>query len=270
MSILDNVVGMPITRRDRLFLRAFTNNTSAAIIARVRWMTTMGQMQYTDLRVNTSASVPSFLVSEAVQDGIVISVSVIDLNGELFHGELYAQVGILSLGSALIDVSYVLAEGYVTRDTSLAYPDGIREGFRDGPGHWERITVADPAEVTNWEQTVPDNEWWEILDVSFLYVTSGTAQNREVQIRVIDDAGRFTSQIIDPTVQAASLSVFYSFSNGGVYSVGTIGATTVRNIPTPPWTASPGGQIGSAVANMASSDQQSNIRITKVSWMVPE
>jgi len=270
MGILDNVVGMPVTRRDRIFLRAFTNNTAARIIARIRWITTEGQMQFTDLRVNTNASVPSFLVSEAVQDGIILSVSVIDLNGELFHGELYAQAGILSLGSALVDVSYVLTEGYVTRDTSLAWPDGIREGFRDGPGHWERITVADPAAVTNWALTIPDNEWWEIMDVSFLYTSSSTVEDREIQLRILDDASRFITQVVDPTTQPASISRFYSFFVGGVKAVGAEGATVISNVPTPRWIAPPGGEIGTAVVNMSSDDQQSNIRISKVSWMVPE
>lgn len=75
------------------------------------------------------------------------------------------------------------------------------------------LATADPAANTEISQTVPSNQFWQLIGARVSLVTDATVSNRTVQL-TLDDGTTVWNLYPSPSTQAASLTYNYNFAVG--------------------------------------------------------
>jgi hypothetical protein len=151
--------------------------------------------------------------NETLGEGWLLDWSVVVIGGTPLIGQTYAMVEIVRGAKGALLALSILGSGYVTANKRIGGPDISAMDFLDGGGALRSITAAVPAPGAEISETVPAGARWELICLSFTFVTAVAVANRVVRI-LIDDGTLTYARISTGTNQAASLTVFYTAGQG--------------------------------------------------------
>lgn len=187
---------------------------------------------------------------------IPIAISVHTTSAAVEYGEFWAAIHILINGERVM----TLCQGYISRQSGIAYPRVQSDSEIGQAGKLELITVADPAAGANFSQAVPTGERWKLIYCRFKLVTSATVATRQVRLQVAPDAGSFPIAFLNEETQTASVTNTYNFSNFGSRISGPNASMTYPLIPANIEIPA-AGTIATSINNIQAGDQLSEIRI---------
>ena len=140
--------------------------------------------------------------------GEPISLTATHQTAPVRRGECYVRATLMLDGEPVLR----LFAAYLTDGKALSWPDGVHEGFTEGPGLIRLVSGTDPAAGAEHAEAVPANTRWKIRDIRIVFVTDATVENRVVRL-MIDDGANWMYDILAIN-HAASLTRFYLYVPG--------------------------------------------------------
>lgn len=124
--------------------------------------------------------------------------------------------------------------------------------------YYKVVSVANPAAGAEFTITAPGDQFWRVVSMRFVLVTSAVVANRTPRLNVSDGTDIYASVRAD-AVQAAGVTLTYSAIEG-VIGRQNVGGVANINWPTRGQMLQPGHQIASSTDLIDVGDQYSAIR----------
>ena len=153
--------------------------------------------------------------------GWIYGVTVFATAGTPLTGNTFCVLDVVRGDGTAAFVVQNLAEGYVSAQVRLSWPQGPFSAPQDGQGVLRSITGTTPGAGAEISETVPSNARWEVLAFRFQLLTAVAVANR-VNTLLLDDGANEYHRIETPIVQAASTTFIYVHSQG--HAAGSAGA----------------------------------------------
>ena len=165
------------------------------------------------------------------------------------RGECYVRATLLLDGEPV----HRLSSGYLTDSKTLSWPEGVFEGFTEGPGLIRLLTGTNPAAGAEISETVPTNARWLIRTFRANLVADGNASNRFGQIMLDDGATPWWYSHIHVTAQVAGETRAYHF--GLEMEHIDVGGGNIYQGAIPPFTLPGGWRIRSNTGGLLAGDE---------------
>lgn len=153
-------------------------------------------------------------------------VSVVDDSSVYIQGEVVATLSLVANG----EIIYSLCSGFVHAQKPLSYPESPLEDAVPGRGNFQTIVSADPGAGDEVSITVPSGRMWRVIAANVQLVTSSTAANRRVKLRLQTNGGIdiVTAGAVD---QTASTTRNYSWAQRGAIPAESVGTRIMLDMP---------------------------------------
>lgn len=150
----------------------------------------------------------------SIREGWVLAGHVRAIAGAPRVGQCYVRVELVRGRTGGIQPVSVLAQGYVTETSWLAWPGSELRDSTDGRGCIRSITGTDPAAGVEISETVPTNARWRLISFRALLATDGTVTNRSPFL-MIDDGATICAAGPAASSQVASQSLNHTWATYG-------------------------------------------------------
>lgn len=256
-----------IGREDGIWV---ASRSSAAVTVAVRGLYLRPDGEVVPFELNHATSSDRGLTSSvaAVGEGFLISVYALESTSSVRIGTLFVRVG-LSRGITAQRFDHsVLCQGYVARDTAVAWPNSPMSNSVDGRGLVRYITGTDPAAGAEISEEVPTFALWRVMGVSAQLVTDATVANRRPRL-VLDDAGtRLLTESPATAAQAASLTRDYFWQQNMPHETNLTTTAIIAGVPTFAFLR-PGDRIRTITENLQTGDNWGAPTLWIEEWIYP-
>lgn len=253
---IDPPMGMYITAEDAFLLGCLSNagNTALRLNMRIyRAKRGVVQVQY-DLAPGPGNTAVSIFRPE--MEGILLSAGISAVAGFGAGTRPYVWLEVMRGGNSVNNASLTLIAGYASNNFPISWPTMEPKRGIDAAGTIGSFGPGAPAAGADWTFTASPLTRYQIVGLSALLTTSATAGTRTATLKITDGAN--TLALIDATAtQAPSLAYQYTGLSGGF--VGGIAGTHQYWPLSAPLIISSGYTIGTVTANLAATDQWSNV-----------
>lgn len=238
-------------------LRIITQSRVAATLT-IRGFTREGPFTFIHTTDNSGTeALDTFRIPD-----LPIMVTVSDENALFGSGTTYARLDLMMGGNKLIS----LASGPVYMQKSLSWPYNASEDIVPGHGGFRRFSGTDPGAGVEIEFQVPPARIYRLIAFSATLVTSATASNRRVHLRITDDAS-YKIDSFSEVDQVASTTINYSCAQYGAVPDSTDNGVTLIPIPHNQFVTA-GDYIRTNTANLQVGDDwgQPSIMVEEMPW----
>lgn len=139
---------------------------------------------------------------------VVVTAAV--ASGSVRRGETYIRISLRVEGSLVV----LLACGYVTSTSQVAWPFGKNESSIEGPGFMRTIVGTDPAAGEEIFETVPTGALWRLKQMRLVLVTTAVVGTRTPRLQFDQSSAVFWFQATIGTTSTSSTGN-YSLVEGG-------------------------------------------------------
>lgn len=140
-------------------------------------------------------------------------------------GQVYARVEVIRGRSGDVQPIQLLAQGYVSEHSWLAWPGGMFRESSQGRGVLRVIAGTDPAAGAEIVETVPTNALWRLISMAATLQTDATVGTRAPAF-IASHGGSTYFHAGGGVTTAASAGARYTFAAG----VGVMGSTQNGNL----------------------------------------
>jgi hypothetical protein len=176
------------------------------------------------------------------------------------RGDFFAIINLIRQTSPATTLNLTLTRGYSTVLSPVCWPVIPQDFPQQKPGAFRQQQITTPAAGADFTINVPNFMRWRIISLRATLVTSAAVANRAAILQ-FNNAGNVLYNACAANLQAASLTVGYSWGAGVTTLLATVGATTPNaetSIPVD-LTLSAGMTITSTTQNIQAADQWSAI-----------
>lgn len=255
----------PITKDDRLVIRAW--NTVGGVILRIRarLLCPKGRIIPFDFQMKPAATRVATDASIALVEGWLLDVALIAVAGAPRRGQCFVQVGLLRGGSAFADIAVLLVSDYIAEGAALGWPGGLIRSSVEGPGIIRSILGTDPPPGAEIVETVPANARWRLHAFNFVLTTDATAVTRTPSF-IIDDGTNILWSLTTEFFAGAGPSTSVRYNLAALAQGGGIAA--VAN-PTwiPRFDLMQGWRMRTSTANLQPGDNYAAPRMMIEEWI---
>lgn len=178
------------------------------------------------------------------------------------RGGLYVKIGMANLkvnkGSA------TLAQGYITNQAEVIFPNGAPEQSVSGKGCTQSITGTDPAANAEVSETVPTNARWSVKAITVTLVADANAANRTVTL-IIDDGTNEIARFVARTAQTATQTIKYHFGKYNILPTDT--TTDIYVYADLPKELMQGWRMRTSTANLQATDNYGAPQMHVEEWL---
>lgn len=153
-----------------------------------------------------------------------------------------------------------LCSGYVSRQSSIAWPQVQSENELGKRGNFKIVSVSNPAAGADFSEAVPTGEHWIIQFVTLTFATSAVGGARNVHMTFAPNATATPLDHFADTTQTQNLTRQLNFHTAGFTSDRLDADQVLVNI-SPKIHLLAGGLVASAILNIQVADQLSDIEI---------
>lgn len=245
---------IPITLQQRLFLRARSFLTGFPIFATFTTLTADGRLVPSRLAVTPTSAGDAVIEAGAAVPGWIVAVVIHTDTAAVRRGEAYAQAGVLTGGSAIANLQYLLAQGWVYDGGGPFWPNGLQEPINAPDLPVQAFNLTTPGAGSDFSEPIPSNELWEIHSVTFRLQTDATTGNRTVILETRVTAQPRRQFLAFANMQAENATVRYSFAANGGHPEASL-AVGLTSAPMPVLYGEPGERFFVNILGIESGDQ---------------
>lgn len=225
-----SVVGIPVAPTDRLVLTTLCNFANVVLEARGQIMQPNGTIVPYTFQHRVGGSPITVTTSEPLHYGMLFSVTLRVVSGDLQRGMCFSRVEVRSFGSAEGDSTHLLLSDYSRNDELLSWPPGTFRSMRSKPGALRTLLPAQPAAGTNWSVVPAAETTWRVYLVRFTLICSATVATRQVRLQLRGTGTNLLVRLPASITQLAGSTVTYNYARVG-FAVGlSIGVDVVEGL----------------------------------------
>lgn len=221
----------PTDNTHALFIDTYSGISTASLAVTIRQLLPSGRIETSVIIASVTSDFARSRNIAPVSVGYLLSISVTNATGSGTAGDTFVRVS-LGKRSGLEQPELVMMQGYVGRQSALAWPPSQTTANVSADGLIRLITGTDPAAGLEADYTTNAVEELEILAISFVLSTSATVASRTTNIVFTDSLGGLPiAHTTNLLTQAASVIQDYTFTNTGLASAQISATRMACNLP---------------------------------------
>ncbi len=248
-------------------LRVWTAGSVAGVVVTVtaRILNRRGRIQRLSRTVTPSTNRAIGSTDFELGEGFFLDVTARATTGTPLVGQSWIILELVTGLGGEKATFVTLAAGYLTPNAPVFGPASQYASSLDTNGAARSVQVTTPGAGADWSVTVPTNARWELTSFAAQLVTSAAVANRAARV-IIDDGANTVFEVPNPAVQAANLTVVYSYGAGAGGPM--IADAPFIEAPIPNDFYVPAGfRIRSTTGNLQAADQWNNINLYVREWI---
>jgi hypothetical protein len=210
---------------------------------------------------NRTASTLVFGLTE----GVLLSADAIVTAGAPVNGQTFVFLQLCRGLTGAIQRVLTFAQGYITANDSLFFPNDTYLDSLSGPGFQRTVQQANPAAGVDWTVTVPAGVRWQLQSIFAVLTTSAAAANRLPRIQ-IDDGVNVIFAVPAAVNETASLAWLNSWGAGAGAGAFVDPNAIALALPNDLYLLA-GWRVRVVTANIQAADQWSQINLAVRSWI---
>lgn len=238
--------------------------TAASVLLEMRILTTQGIVIIDEELLTAPNSRTPATKQFRLPEGFILSISLQSQSAALARGTLYATIGLIRSQGPAVTYTYNLAQGYIGLLSPLYWPNPRTDTPTNSAGLPAGLAQAAPAVGSDWTYTPATLLRQRVQSIAAALTTSAVVANRQVTIQVLNGAN-IIYQAPAPSVQAASLTVTYSFVPG-LSSIAVLGGLVVLPLP-PGLIINSTMSVRTVTGAIDVGDQWSTIKVGTEDWI---
>lgn len=198
-----------VERDDSLLMVAATSATGEVVTFNLRVLTADGRIQDMQFTMQPSSTRAPIQLVQALVEGYLLSMSV-HAAVATTRGQTFARAMIVRSGTGVAGAAQMLFADYATTLVTSGYPNGRIVSPVEGPGNVYTFQQGAPGAGLDWSAPVPTNARWRVRSLQASLTTSAAVANRDVAIRINQNAATVWLGVATAHVVASSTVGFHA------------------------------------------------------------